>query len=221
MSTFTRLYRLQQASVDIENKYAEIKLLLDIGAYQGSYTKAVTKLWPEARFWQVEADERNAKHLQYPIIALLGNTVNKEVDFYTQPDDKDLSGGSILKDQSLTPELSVTLKKKTTTIDELCKNYNFDGDWANKGLIKINTKGSELMILEGARTFMKYYRPRFIQIECSLIEGNKGAPTIFQVMKALDKLGYHTYDVFDPIYSFNASRLTSIDVLFERNLPVA
>jgi len=220
MSTFTRLYRLQQASVDLENKYAEIKLLLDIGAYQGNYTKAVTKLWPETRFWQFEADERNAKNLQFPIISLLSNTVGKEVDFYTQPDDKDLSGGSIFKDQSPTYDNPVILKKKTTTLDECCKNFNFDGDWANKGLIKISTKGSELLILEGARTFMKFYRPRFIQINCSLVEGNKGAPTFFQVMKAMDKLGYHAYDLYDPAYSFNASKLAHIDVLFERNLPV-
>ena len=219
MSTYTRLYRLQQASVDIENKYAEINLLLDIGAYQGSYTKMVTQLWPSTRFWQIEADERNAKNLNYPVIALLGNTVGKEVNFYTQPDDKDISGGSIFKEQSPSYENPVIVKKKMTTLDELCKSYNFDGDWANKGLIKITTKGSELLILEGARTFMKFYKPRFIQIECPLIESNKGAPTFFQIFKALDKLGYHAIDLFDPAYTLNALKLSHVDVLFERNLP--
>jgi FkbM family methyltransferase len=217
MSTFSRLYKLQQLFIDIEKPYANIEAVLDIGAYRGGFTKTINNLWPKAKVWQIEADERQQQYLNNPIISLLGNANNKIVDFYTLPEDKDTSGSSIFKENSIFYKDALVIKKTMTTLDDLTKIHNFDGNWAEGGLIKIDTQGSELMILEGARDFIKFYKPRFFLLKCSITEFNKGSPKIANTIKALDKINYHVIDIFDPIYMVDTGSMVKMNVLFERN----
>ena len=216
MSTFSRLYKLQQMFADVEKPYTDIEVVLDIGAHKGGFTKIINTLWPKAKVWQIEADERMVQYLNNPIISLLGNA-NKEVNFYTLPEDKDTSGSSIFKERSVFYKDALAVKKTMTTLADLVKEHNFDGNWAENGLVKIDTQGSELMILEGARSFIKFYKPRFFLLESSFTDYNENAPKIANTIKAMDKINYHPIDVFDPVYSVSDGHLIQMDILFERN----
>lgn len=195
-----------------------LRYALDIGAYRGDFTQTLNVIWPGTKVWQIEADERQAGYLEAgAIYATLGNTHGAEVDFYTLDVTKITTGSSIFKELTshYSGDSTVVLKKTMTTIDNLALKHGFDGNWRDHGLIKIDTQGSELLILEGAKDFLEIKQPRYILLECSIQQYNQGAPKFFEVVRTLDKFNYDTTDVFDLQYD-NRGQLLQADLLFER-----
>lgn len=193
-----------------------ISVVFDIGAYKGEFTKAVKSLWKDCTVWQFEADERLAKHLQDPIISLLGDEHNKAVNFYTLPENNITTGSSIFRENTSYYKDPVIVTKTMTTIDEVSKRYNFfPGDWEESGLIKIDTQGSEILILKGAQNFLARNKPKYILLEASLVEYNLGGPLIAEMFEAMSLLNYTPYDIFGNFYG-PEKRLYQVDVLFER-----
>ena len=194
-----------------------IQYVLDIGAYRGDFTETVKSVWPTAIVRQFEADERQAPWLSNTaFIALLGDS-EKEVDFYTLSEDKITTGSSIYKE--LTPHYNSTTtliqRKQMTTLDILDQKHNFFGNWRANGLVKIDTQGSELLILAGAKQFLMR-EPRFILLECSVGKYNEGAPMLSTVIERMAALNYITRDIFDLSYD-TTGNLIQTDILFERN----
>ena len=123
------------------------------------------------------------------IIGLLGDVDGKEVDFFTLPPDKITTGSSIFKEQTIhyTNNSTVIIKKEMITLDTLTKSHNFFGNWKDHGLMKLDTQGSELLILKGSSEFLSSKQPKFILIECSWYEYNKDSPLFLEVVNELDK----------------------------------
>lgn len=195
-----------------------IQYVLDIGAYRGDFTETIHSVWPSAIVKQIEADERQRSYLQEnAIIALLGDEEKDDIDFYTLDEDKITTGSSIFKE--LTPHYNATttkiIKKSMTTIDCLHEKYNFFGNWKDLGLIKIDTQGSELLILNGATNFLNSKQPKYILLECSIVPYNRGAPIFAEVVEQMHKLKYIVKDVFDLTYGAKGVLLQT-DILFER-----
>ena len=194
---------------------ANITVAFDIGAYRGDFTRALKTVWTDCKVWQFEADDRQKEFLSNPFIGLLGDVPGKVIDFYTLPDNQVTTGSSIFKENSqyyLTP---VVLQKIMTTIDEAAKFNEYSGDWKNSGLVKIDTQGSELLILKGAKKFIETNKPRFFLLECSIIEHNKNGPKIHEIFQYMDSIGYQMKDIFDVLHS-TAGLLLQTDILFER-----
>lgn len=207
----TRLENLKR-----NNKH--ISYVLDIGAYRGDFTETLHSVWPNAIVRQIEADDRQRQYLNSnAIFALLGDTVGKKVDFYTLAEHKITTGSSIYKELTdhYNDTNTIVVSKEMTTIDELDKLHNFYGNWEKLGLIKMDTQGSELLILDGSVDFLSNKKPKYILIECSVLQYNNGAPRIFSVIEKLDKLNYAIVDVFDLSYDSNG-QLLQTDILFER-----
>lgn len=195
-----------------------IQYVLDIGAYRGDFTDTIKSVWPSAIVTQFEADERQASWLSNnAIVALLGDIDGKEVDFFTLSEDKITTGSSIFKEQTrfYTDSTTVIIKKQMITLDTILKTHNLFGNWKDNGLLKLDTQGSELLILKGASEFLKSKQPKFILIECSWIEYNKDSPLFLEVVTELDKLGYKAKDIFDMSYD-QSGILIQTDILFER-----
>jgi FkbM family methyltransferase len=202
----------------LKSNNCHIQYVLDIGAYRGDFTETVRSVWPTAIIKQIEADERQQPWLEdTSIIALLGDTDGKEVNYYTLTEDKITTGSSIYKE--LTPHYNtnstVVIKKTMTTIDSLNIEYNFYGNWREFGLIKIDTQGSELIILDGACDFLKSKEPKYILLECSIQEYNLGAPNFSNIIDKMISLSYTIYDIFDISYD-NRGNLLQLDILFKR-----
>ena len=195
-----------------------IQYVLDIGAYRGDFTETIHAVWPSAIVHQIEADDRQKSWLQNnAIIALLGNIDGKLVDFYTLDENKITTGSSIYKELTphYTSSTTVVLKKSMTTLDVLASTHNLFGNWKDLGLIKIDTQGSELLILEGASNFLSLNQPKYILLECSVIEYNENAPCFADIVDRMHKLKYKVKDIFDLSYN-NRNQLLQTDVLFER-----
>lgn len=204
--------------LQLKQRNIHIQYVLDIGAYRGDFTDTIKYVWPSAIIKQFEADERQADWLDSSaIIALLGDEDHKTIDYYTLSPDKITTGSSIFKENTIHYNTSstVVLKKEMITLDTLDKQHNFFGNWKDYGLIKLDTQGSELLILSGASRFLKEKQPKFILIECSWIEYNSGSPLLLEVMSELNKLGYKAKDIFDVSYD-NQGILIQTDILFER-----
>ena len=195
-----------------------IQYVLDIGAYRGDFTETVKSIWPTAIVRQIEADERQQRWLQdNAIISLLGDKESVSVDFYTLAQDKITTGSSLYKEMTrhYTESTTLILKKPMTTIDALDKIYKFYGNWRELGLVKIDTQGSELLILDGAKEFLLKNAPKYILLECSVIQYNDGAPLIAEVIAYMNSINYRIKDVFDLSYN-EKNILQQTDMLFER-----
>lgn len=195
-----------------------IQYVLDIGAYRGDFTETIKVVWPTAIVRQIEADDRQAQYLDSTaIIALLGDTLNDSIDFFTLPEDKITTGSSIFRELTThyAGEHAVILKKSMTTLDTLDSIYNFYGNWRDHGLLKIDTQGSELLILEGATKFLTNRAPKYILLECSITQYNANSPRIAEVVTQMHNYNYIIKDVYDLSYD-RAGNLLQTDILFER-----
>ena len=148
----------------------QIEQVLDIGAYRGDFKQTVKSVWPDCRVQQFEADERQASHLSPDAkICLLGDQ-EREVDFYTIEDKVRgmTTGSSIYRERTAYYQNPKVIKKQMVTLDSV---VDASGDWS-KGLVKIDTQGSELDILRGGEVFLKIQQPRYTLLECSLMQYN-------------------------------------------------
>ena len=196
------------------SKGLQIERVLDIGAYRGDFSRLIRELWPEARVWQFEADDRQRLHNPEAIYALLGNS-ERECDFYTVDETKAFTtGSSIYRENTEFYRDPIVLKKQMKTIDSLMDAIDFSGDWKEHGLIKIDTQGSELDILEGARKFLRTFVPRLVLLEVSVIPYNKDAPLMTDVLAYMKRIRYKPIDVFELQYASDRT-LVQMDILFQ------
>jgi len=140
------------------------KKILDIGAWNGFWTKNVKSIWPEAEYTCIEAGHKHEKSLKQITsnyhIAVLGDS-NREIKMYLREIDKGnkkkitYTKGStifgIFKDYEI---------RQMQTLDELVgKDATFD-------LIKQDVQGAEIMIMKGAPDIFK--RAKYIIQEVNL-----------------------------------------------------
>ena len=199
-----RFFSLKNSGVDLEQA-------LDIGAYRNDFTNILKSVWPNIRVQQFEADERQKQYLQEDAqIVLLGDS-ERTVDFYTIEDQGwgTTTGSSIFRENTVHYQDPNIVSKQMTTLDKV---VDMSGDW-NKGLVKIDAQGSELLILEGAKQFLKL-NPKYILLECSIVEYNQGAPLVADVMSYMSNINYKMVDIFDVNYMND--QLIQMDILFTR-----
>ena len=192
----------------------QLERALDIGAYRGDFSKLINRLWPGIKVWQFEADERQKPRNPDAYYILLGDQPG-ERDFYTV-DEKDAytTGSSIYRETTEFYRDPIILKKKMTTLDRIMRRVDFSGNWKEHGLVKLDTQGSEVDILKGARNFLETFTPRLILLETSVFRYNLGAPLIAGVFAFMRSIGYRPIDVFDLQYE-GGGNLNQMDVLFE------
>lgn len=186
-------------------KLGRIERALDIGAYRGEFTNLLKSIWPSIQVQQFEADERNKKYLKEDaFIGVLGNE-NKQVDFYTIEDTGwgTTTGSSIFLEQTEYYTNPIITKKEMIKLDDV---VDMSGDWSNS-LVKIDTQGSELLILDGSKEFLKQ-NPKYILLECSYVEYNKGGPLINETFNYMHEIGYRPIDIMN-------NTVNQADVLFK------
>jgi FkbM family methyltransferase len=188
-----------------KNKGINFRNILDIGAYNGSWTQLVKNIFPEANILMVEANtdkENILKKIGNYRIALLSSEENKEVNYYKSTSN-DASGNSIYLENTVykfIPE-----KRITTTLKLILpKDAHYD-------LIKMDVQGSELDIIKGGLDIIK--KSKFLLLELQIFEYNKNAPMISDVLTFLKKINFDLVDIFDLLYSSTGS-LIQLDGLF-------
>lgn len=149
------------------SKKINIQTVYDIGANDGVWTRTYEKFLPNAIFYMFEANPNKKKPMDVNIKhrwenAVLSDSV-KTIDFYYVNG----TGDSYYKEMTTSYENCNTIKLITKTLAEF--------DYPTPDIIKIDTQGSEIDIINGANKIFE--KCKILQIEMPILPYNKNAPT--------------------------------------------
>ena len=188
--------------------------ILDIGCFEGLWTKKIMKIFQHSRYFLFDANKENEKFLnnivkQFPNVSykikLLSNE-EKKYKFY-----KMKSGSSIFEEKTDFPRTSEFIDSSL-----LSNEINENIISTTNNLIKIDAQGSEINILMGLKDFINHFE--VIILEVSLHNYNKNAPLFDEVMTFMTSKKFVLYDIYDLKRSGeNKSFLFQYDCIFVRN----
>lgn len=188
--------------------------ILDVGAARG--TDPLYELFPGARFILIEPLQEFAGELDR-IVKGLGNAEyiigaatsrRGSITINVHPD---LVGTSIYKEGEDSDVNGVERVVPTLTLDEICSEKGTPPPY----LIKVDTQGSEIEVLKGARNILPL--AEFVILEVSLFEFYKGAPLIGDCIEFMLKNGFAAYDVFDLQYRKLDGAMSQVDIAFVKD----
>ncbi len=182
-----------------------LRRVLDIGAFEGSWTRLVLGLYPAADVIMVEANTDKEAHLRGIgdcRIAVLGDVDGREVDYYRCQNGDAGSGNGIYREN--TAYRFTSEKRRCVTLKTLLgSDDGFD-------LIKMDVQGAELDVIRGGLGIVR--NSRFLLLELQTHDYNLGAPHFEEVVAFLHEQGFAVVDIVDLMYA--GDRLIQADVLF-------
>jgi FkbM family methyltransferase len=201
----------RETRLSLISKYFQPQSVLDIGANIGQFYNECKEVFPDSKYHLIEGNnicETELKKLEVEYtIALLSDSV-KEVNFWMRSDDPFATGNSIYKENTDFYNSAIPVKKWTKTLDNLFQNETFD-------LIKIDTQGSEIDILNGGENLVK--SAKGIILEVSYIEYNQGTLLSDKVINYMSSIGFSKMDVINSINHPITGEHIQDDVLFVKN----
>lgn len=184
--------------------------VIDVGAYQGEWTRLVRRVFPNVAVLMVEAQQSKRPFLdnvceELPKVryeqALLGRTGGQRVRFF------EMETGS-----SMFPENSNIARSEreltTVTLDEIA------GGVQSPVLLKIDVQGAELEVLEGAPQTLA--AAEVVQLEVALLPYNEGAPDLLEVLNYMSRADFVPFDI-SGMTRPNGVDLAQVDLLFTRS----
>ena len=102
-------------------------------------------------------------------------------------------------------------KMQATTIDDEVKQFVLKGPY----LVKLDTHGFEIQILEGAAETLK--QANALVIECYNFRLNPNAKKFHEMVAYLENKGFHCIDMVDLSLRKKDSFLWQMDIFFARN----
>lgn len=189
-------------SSDIKN----IKIIFDIGAHRGSWSQQIKTVFNKGNFYLFEANINNNKFLESKNLnffnVLLSDKEEKKI-FYTL----NSSGDSYLK-QRKGYNKAKKIKFKSITLDKFIKIKKIP----KPNFIKIDTQGSEIDILKGAKLTLK--NCKFILLECPIIDYNEKSPNILKYLNFMKSIKYLPVELIEK--HIHKKLLVQIDILFKK-----
>ena len=191
----------------LTSKGYKLNNVFDIGANAGKWTLKYEKVLNKSQFFLFEANPNhsrpkklNKKHKWFNCV--LSSPDIKEVKFYSLSG----TGDSYYKERTHAYKNCTPLQLKTITLDDAINTYVLP----KPQLIKLDTQGSELDILEGAKNIIKYVD--IILIEMPILPYNKGAPLFNDYMNYLTSLDY--IPVGPEEFHFADNMFVQLDIAF-------
>ena len=189
--------------------------VLDIGAHKGAWALAFCSVFPTARIFMIEADERHRPFLDaagFPYqIGLVGRSATM-VPFHTLENAELSQGASIYRENTaIYNQTGLTLTVPMSRLDDLVEEVGL----ADVNFIKLDVQGAEIDVLEGAHHLLATHPVDFVLAELSLIRFNEGAPLADEVIAYMRGHGFGLHDIFE-LHYWN-DQLIQIDVLFARD----
>lgn len=165
------------------------KLIVDVGAYEGEWSRMVKQIWPSSDLILIEPNKE--KQLKLKQVAqdlkatyfqdLIGAKTGDRVEFELLE-----TGSSVYPEQSDIDRASEM--REIQTLDEITKGQSVD-------FLKIDTQGYELEVLKGATQTIK--NTKAILLELSFIDINMGAPLILDFLNYLNDRNFLMYDILE------------------------
>jgi FkbM family methyltransferase len=192
------------------------KGILDIGAFEGAFARTARHFFAQSPILMIEAQPGKEVQLKaisaelpdvdYRIV-LLGAENRADAAFHQVNAGINSSGSSLYDEQTRYPRDTISLPmRRLDDVLAAVPGREFD-------LLKVDVQGAEIDVLRGGvRTLAGI---EAIVTELSLLEYNKGAPLIGEVMRWLGEQGFALFDVF-PLARIPAGALLQVDGIFLR-----
>ena len=169
--------------------------ILDIGAWNGFWTKNVKQIWPDAHYTCVEAGPKHEKKLKEITsdyhIAVLGDS-NREVKMYLREIDKGSKKKvTYTKGSTLFGIFKDYETRQMTTLDNLVgKDAQFD-------LIKQDVQGAEIMVMQGAPDI--FTRAKYVIQEVNLFKDKDfpDMPAESEMDEFMFQLGFDNSEIIE------------------------
>jgi FkbM family methyltransferase len=182
--------------------------ILDIGANIGQFYKLVKNTFPNSYVFSIEASDACEPYLKqltsdYYIGMLTKD--NNEYDFYSIKNNPTNTGNSIYRELThfySNDQINI-IKKKGIKLDDL---FEIDSEF---DLIKIDTQGSELDIIQGGINLCS--KAKGIVLEVSLIQYNENAPLYDEVINFMKSIGFKKESILGEHYNHGSHQQ---DILF-------
>lgn len=194
-------------------KYINPKRVIDVGAHVGEFTNKISDKFPTCEVIMVEANPNCEPHLRlqnkpYDMVALYYKQGYESL--YVEKINPIPTGASIYKENTIWygEGKYETIQIPTSTLD--IKNY-FNGETID--LLKMDTQGSELDILNGGKKTLE--RTEFVLIEVSTVEYNVNAPMMDKVVEKMIECGFYIVDIVE--YHIHDGLIFQLDILFKKN----
>jgi FkbM family methyltransferase len=187
--------------------------IIDVGAYEGQWTKLAWSVFPGAEVVMVEANARKRPVLAHVAqqcngavslhIACVGARRTAEVSFFLM----DSGGSSVLPENTTFPRVVTSIPM--TTLDDLAAV-----EVNTPQLLKLDVQGYELEVLKGATQTLRH--TEVVLLELSLLEYNSGSPLFAEVIGWMSKAGFMAYDICGYARRESDRALFQVDMLFVR-----
>lgn len=188
------------------------KICIDGGACCGVWSGVIRSIFKDTIIMAVDANDWNRNGIianaDISEIQVLSEEDGKDVVFYKN-DEGNCTGDSLFKENTYHYSENVLVKQNrvTTTLKSLCEKHGIK----KIDLLKIDTQGSELIIMRGLSDMLNDIE--FIELECSLVEYNVGGCTIGDVIDFL-RYQFDIYEVVE-INRHHGVELIQIDLIFK------
>ena len=187
------------------------KNILDLGAWNGIWTREVKEFWPDAHYTCIEAGKKHEGRLlkcaNQVFIAVLGNE-NKEVDMHLRKikiDKITYTKGSNIFGLSTFPSQAVEKRKMQTLESVVGANATYD-------FIKQDVQGAELLVMQGSPEIFK--RATYVLNEVNLYKDPEEflIPDVKEMDLFMQSLGFNSSAVID-----DHGKMDQIDKLYWKN----
>jgi FkbM family methyltransferase len=186
------------------------KTIIDVGAFEGYWSKSVNLIFKDSRFYLVEPQvekieiiKNNVKGNNFKVFnTLLGKNDNEVKLFYQMG-----TGSSYYYENTFATREEVEIK--TVSLDTFVLENDIK---LEDTILKLDTQGSELDIIRGGENSLK--KIDFLLIELSLVNYNLNAPNYLEILNYLNENDFVLFDVLEIHRSNQISLPTQFDGLF-------
>ncbi len=189
-------------------------VIYDVGAYRGGWTRAAAEVFPAAQFVLFEANRDHVDALAASghryVVAALGADDGGTRAFHV-PRTGDVTGASLYVENT-THYAAANLQVRevaTARLDTLVAREQLPAP----DLVKIDVQGAELEVLAGASATLQH--ASVLIAEVSLVDYNRRAPLMADVIAAVDRIGLRCADVCE-VHRTPDRFVLQLDLLFAR-----
>ena len=191
----------------LKNKGFNPSKILDIGAWNGIWTRSTKEIWPNAKYTCIEAGEKHRRRLRLcankVYIKVLGNK-SKEVKMHLRQIRKGpertkvtfTKGSNIFGSAGNFPAYAHQTRQMVTLGSVVGKDAQYD-------LIKQDVQGAELLVMQGSPKIFR--RAKYVIQEVNLYK-DKDFPEIpdeKEMDKYMEQLGFNNNEVIGNHEGFN------------------